>query len=60
MKTCAKEMDGCCTKECKETLHMPIERQKELRKGIENGNKVFNKSKSRLRPRLDEINKLKD
>ena len=57
---CAKEMDGCCTKECKETLHMPIERQKELRKGIENGNKVFNKSKSRLRPRLDEINKLKD
>jgi len=59
-ETCAKEMDGCCTKECKETLHMPIERQKELRKGIENGNKVFNKSKSRLRPRLDEINKLKD
>jgi UPF0176 protein len=57
---CAKEMDGCCTKECKETLHMPIERQKELRKGIENGNKVFNKSKSRLRPRLDELNKLKD
>ena len=59
-ETCAKEMDGCCTKECKETLHMPIERQKELRKGIENGNKVFNKSKSRLRPRLDELNKLKD
>jgi UPF0176 protein len=59
-ETCAKQMDGCCTKECKETLHMPIERQKELRKGIENGNKVFNKSKSRLRPRLDEINKLKD
>lgn len=59
-ETCAKEMDGCCTKECKETLHMPIERQKELRKGIENGNKIFNKSKSRLRPRLDEINKLKD
>jgi UPF0176 protein len=59
-ETCAKQMDGCCTKECKETLHMPIERQKELRKGIENGNKIFNKSKSRLRPRLDEINKLKD
>ena len=59
-ETCAKEMDGCCTKECKETLHMPIERQKELKKGIENGNKIFNKSKSRLRPRLDEINKLKD
>ena len=59
-ETCAKQMDGCCTKECKETLHMPIERQKELRKGIENGNKVFNKSKSRLRPRLDELNKLKD
>ena len=34
-----------------------VERQKEIRKGVDNGNMVFNKSKSRLRPKLDEINK---
>lgn len=52
---CKIAMDGCCTTECKQTLHLPNERQKELRKGVENGNKVFNKSKSRLRPRLNEM-----
>jgi UPF0176 protein len=51
---CAKEYDGCCTTECKETLHMPVERQKEIRKGVENGMMIFNKSKARLRPRLNE------
>lgn len=51
---CAKAYEGCCTIECKETLHMPEERQKELRKGVENGIMIFNKSKARLRPRLNE------
>jgi UPF0176 protein len=53
---CAKEYNGCCTNECKETLHMPVERQKEIRKGIENGMMIFNKSKARLRPRLGDTN----
>ena len=53
-EACAKEYDGCCTTACKETLHMPVERQKEIRKGIDNGIMVFNKSKARLRPRLNE------
>jgi UPF0176 protein len=35
---------------------MPIEEQKELRKGIDKGMMVFNKSKKRLRPRLNEKN----
>jgi UPF0176 protein len=29
---------------------MPVEEQKELRKGIEKGQMVFNKSRQRLRP----------
>lgn len=51
-ESCAKEFDGCCTTACKETIHMPLERQKEIRKGIDNGIMIFNKSKARLRPRL--------
>ncbi len=51
---CAKQYDGCCTNECKETVHMPVERQKEIRKGVENGIMIFNKSKARLRPRLND------
>ncbi|GGH68243.1 UPF0176 protein [Filimonas zeae] len=51
---CAAQHDGCCSTECKDTIHLPLERQKELRKGIDNGQNVFNKSKVRLRPRLNE------
>ncbi|RXK85448.1 oxygen-dependent tRNA uridine(34) hydroxylase TrhO [Filimonas effusa] len=47
---CAEKYAGCCSEECKETIHMPVARQKELRKGVENGQNIFNKSKARLRP----------
>lgn len=51
-KECAEAMDGCCSTACKETVHMPVERQKEIRKGVENGQNIFNKSQARLRPRI--------
>ena len=51
-KQCTAEMDGCCSTACKETIHMPVERQKEIRKGVENGQNIFNKSQVRLRPRI--------
>jgi UPF0176 protein len=54
---CAQKMDGCCSVDCQNIFNLPIEAQKELRKGIDKGRMVFNKSKQRLRPRLDEINK---
>ena len=54
---CASKYDGCCSVECQTTFNLPLEAQKELRKGIEKGRMVFNKSKQRLRPRLDELNK---
>ncbi len=52
---CAAQYDGCCSVECKDTVHMPEERQKELRRGIDKGQNIFSKRKVRLRPRLGEV-----
>ena len=49
---CIKQYEGCCSKECQDTIHLPEERRKELRKGVDKGRNVFNKSRSRLRPKL--------
>ena len=45
---CAAKYDGCCSASCKETLHLPEEQQKELRKGKANGIMIFNKSRQRM------------
>ncbi|MEQ1554765.1 MAG: rhodanese-related sulfurtransferase [Ferruginibacter sp.] len=47
-ETCKEKMHGCCTLECKEIFLLPIETQKELRKGIDKGNMIFNKSRQRM------------
>ncbi|HTB51185.1 MAG TPA: rhodanese-related sulfurtransferase [Ferruginibacter sp.] len=52
--TCKTKYDGCCSEACQTVYNLPLETQKEMRKGIDKGNMVFNKSKHRLRPRLDE------
>lgn len=52
---CGKQFDGCCTTECQTVYNLPIEEQQEIRKGIDKGMMVFNKSKKRLRPRLGEL-----
>lgn len=51
---CAAQYEGCCSTACRETLHLPVERQKEIRKGTDKGRNIFNKSRARLRPRLNE------
>lgn len=51
---CAEKFDGCCSIECTNVYHLPVDEQKKLRKGIDKGIMVFNKSKKRLRPRLNE------
>ena len=51
---CKKSWDGCCSKDCQDFIHLPLEQQKELRKGIDKGRNIFNKSRKRLRPRLNE------
>lgn len=53
---CATKMEGCCTQKCKEIAAMPIEMQRELRKGkMKNGPECLSVYKSRLRPNLAEI-----
>ncbi|MBP6287622.1 MAG: rhodanese-related sulfurtransferase [Ferruginibacter sp.] len=54
---CAAKKDGCCSEACQTVYNLPLEEQKELRKGIDKGMMVFNKSRKRLRPRLDEMKK---
>jgi UPF0176 protein len=49
---CRQKYDGCCSTECREFIHLPVEVQKEKRKGIDKGRNIFNKSRARLRPRL--------
>lgn len=58
--SCRDKMKGCCSQPCVDMVSLPEEVQKEMRKGIDKGQMIFNKSREgRIRPRLDEINKLK-
>jgi UPF0176 protein len=54
-KTCADKYNGCCSKKCQDIFLLPAEEQRALRKGIDKGNMVFNKSKQRLRPTIPPI-----
>ena len=46
-KSCGEKFNNCCSATCKEVLELPEEEQKNLRKGIDKGRQVFNKSKER-------------
>ena len=52
---CANEFNECCSVECRETIHLPNERQAAIRKGIDKGQNIFNKSSARLRPNLKDL-----
>ena len=43
---CAATMEGCCSSDCVEVIHLPEEEQKARRRGIMKGNQVFKKGKS--------------
>ena len=43
---CKTAMENCCSTECLEITHLPVEEQVALRKGLQVGNKVFRKGKS--------------
>jgi UPF0176 protein len=43
---CQATMENCCSAECLETTHLPLDEQVKLRKGKQVGNKVFRKGKS--------------
>ena len=50
---CKEKYEACCSKECQEIIHLPVEEQKKIRQGIDKGSNIFNKSRSRLRPKLN-------
>jgi UPF0176 protein len=45
---CRQKMEGTCSQDCLDFIHLPEEEQKKKRSGIDKGRNVFNKSKSRL------------
>jgi UPF0176 protein len=45
-KSCAEKFNGCCSEACKNILALPVEAQRELRKGINKGRQVFKKGRS--------------
>jgi UPF0176 protein len=44
--SCKSKMEGCCSTECVDVIHLPEEEQKTIRRGIKNGNMIFKKGKS--------------
>lgn len=44
---CAKKYEHCCSEACRDIIHLPEEQQKELRKGQDKGQNIFNKSRKR-------------
>ena len=45
---CSKLYDNCCSPKCKEIHSLPLEKQKKLRKGKGNSNKIFKKGRSKV------------
>lgn len=47
-EACAEKYDHCCSEACKQEIALPEEERKQLRKGKQNGQKIFNKSRDRM------------
>ncbi|MBD3638887.1 MAG: rhodanese-related sulfurtransferase [Crocinitomicaceae bacterium] len=52
---CKEQMENCCSDECVDIIHLPEEKQKELRKGKTVSNKIFKKGRS---PKLKYMHKI--
>ena len=44
---CKAAMENCCSEECQNIIHLPLDEQIKLRRGIQVGNKIFRKGKSK-------------
>lgn len=49
-KECGEKYKGCCSDTCRETITLPEEKQKELRRGVNKGRQVFKKGRSEKIP----------
>ena len=47
-ESCQEKMDQCCSTACQEIAALPLEEQRELRKGQHNSNKIFKKGRSEV------------
>ena len=47
-EACKEEYEGTCSTECRDFIHLDPEQQKLLRKGIDKGRNIFNKSRQRM------------
>ncbi len=45
---CAEQHENCCSTDCQEVIHLPYEKQKELRQGKHASNKIFKKGRSEV------------
>ena len=52
---CAEKMQNCCTEECRDIAHLPIEEQKELRKNKINRINHYNSKKQVLGPQIASV-----
>ncbi len=44
-KACAEKYNGCCSEDCRQILELPLEAQREIRKGVNKGRQVFRKGR---------------
>jgi UPF0176 protein len=44
--SCKAVMENCCSVECQDIIHLPMDEQIKLRRGVSVGNKIFRKGKS--------------
>ena len=47
-ESCQDKRQACCSSECQEIFNLPLENQKQLRKGKHNSNKIFRKGRSEV------------
>tara|TARA_B100001057_G_C22825494_1_gene941256 strand:- start:962 stop:1993 length:1032 start_codon:yes stop_codon:yes gene_type:complete len=47
-ESCKDKRQNCCSIECQDIFNLPLENQKQLRKGKHNSNKTFNKGRSEV------------
>lgn len=44
-KNCAEKYNGCCSEECQNIIALPVDAQREIRKGVNKGRQVFKKGR---------------
>ncbi len=45
---CREKYEGCCSVNCREIIHLPEDEQLLIRKGVDKGRNIFNKSRKRM------------